>query len=69
MEKFNQMQEIAKLEIRQKITLDGIKLFLDDSLSSLLIRKSGTEPLLRFYIESDSKETLEKIKSFVNANV
>ena len=69
MEKFNQMQEIAGLEIRQKITLDGIKLFLDDSLSSLLIRKSGTEPLLRFYIESDSKETLEKIKSFVNANV
>lgn len=69
MEKFNQMQEIARLEIRQKITLDGIKLFLDDSLSSLLIRKSGTEPLLRFYIESDSKETLEKIKSFVNDNV
>ncbi len=69
MDKFNQMSLIANLEVRQKITLDGIKLFLDDSLTSLLIRKSGTEPLLRFYIESDSKEMLEKIKSFVSANV
>lgn len=68
MEKFNKMQEIAGLEIRQKITLDGIKFFLDDSLTSLLIRKSGTEPLLRFYVESDSNETLEKVKTFVNTN-
>jgi phosphomannomutase len=57
------------LEIRQKITLDGIKLFLDDSLTTLLIRKSGTEPLLRFYIESDTKEYLERVKKFVKMNV
>ena len=69
MEKFNQMQNVADLEIKQKITLDGIKVFLDDGLTSLLIRKSGTEPLLRFYIESDSNEILEKVKAFVKANV
>ncbi|MBR3604428.1 MAG: hypothetical protein IKL52_00175 [Candidatus Gastranaerophilales bacterium] len=69
MEKFNQMQNAADLEIKQKITLDGIKVFLDDGLTSLLIRKSGTEPLLRFYIESDSNEILEKVKAFVKANV
>ena len=39
----------------KKLTIDGTKMFLDDGLTSLLIRKSGTEPLLRFYIESDSK--------------
>ena len=69
MEKFNQMQNVADLEIKQKITLDGIKVFLDDGLTSLLIRKSGTEPLLRFYIESDLNEILEKVKAFVKANV
>ena len=69
MEKFNQMQNAADLEIKQKITLDGIKVFLDDGLTSLLIRKSGTEPLLRFYIESDSNEILETVKAFVKANV
>ena len=40
---------------------DGIKLFLDDGLTSLLIRKSGTEPLLRFYIESNHKDRIEKM--------
>ena len=44
-------------------------MLLDDGLTSILIRKSGTEPLLRFYIESDSKKYLEKIKRFINSNI
>ena len=32
---------------------------------NILIRKSGTEPLLRFYIESENAEKLQKIKSFI----
>lgn len=68
MEKFNSMEKISKFEIKEKLTLDGIKIFLDNGLVSLLIRKSGTEPLLRFYIESDLKEKLEEIKKFVNEN-
>ena len=68
-EKFNQYTKIANFDIKEKLTIDGLKLFLEDGLTSLLIRKSGTEPLLRFYIESCNKEKLEKIKSFVIDNV
>ena len=68
MVKFANMNKIANLEIKDKLTIDGAKLFLDNGLSSLLIRKSGTEPLLRFYIESDKKEKLEEIKKFVQEN-
>lgn len=69
MDKFAEFSEIADLKITQKLTLDGIKLFLDDNLSWILIRKSGTEPLLRFYVESNSKERLEKIKEFIKNNI
>ena len=67
--KFNLLKDIADLKVKDKLTIDGIKLFLDDSLSSLLIRKSGTEPLLRFYIEADSTENLDKIKEFVKEEI
>ncbi len=67
-EKFLKMDNIAGFKIKDKLTIDGTKLFLDNKLSSLLIRKSGTEPLLRFYIESDDKEKLNKIKEFVCSN-
>ena len=68
MSKFNNMVQIADFEIKEKLELDGIKLFLDDKLTSLLIRKSGTEPLLRFYIESNSIDKLNEIKDFVRKN-
>jgi len=69
MVKFANMKNIAGFEIKEKMTLDGVKIFLDNGLTSLLIRKSGTEPLLRFYIESEDGEKLEEIKKFVNENV
>lgn len=64
-EKFAAYNKIADLEVKERLTLDGLKLFLDDKLSSLLIRKSGTEPLLRFYVESNDIKRLENIKEFV----
>ena len=67
--KFNLYKEIAGFKVTEKLTLDGIKLFLDNGLTSLLIRKSGTEPLLRFYIESDNIQKLNAVKEFVNQNV
>ncbi len=67
-EKFSKFSSIAGFEIKEKLTLDGLKLFLNDKLTSLLIRKSGTEPLLRFYIESNNCEILQKIKDFVLKN-
>lgn len=68
MEKFNLMEKISNFEIKEKLTIDGIKIFLENKLTSLLIRKSGTEPLLRFYIESDSLDKLNEVKEFVNKN-
>lgn len=44
-----------KRTIVQAITIDGYKLILDDD-SWLMIRPSGTEPKIRFYVESRSHE-------------
>ena len=41
---------------------DGIKLFLNDG-SSVLVRKSGTEPLVKFYIESVGNNQTEAAKN------
>jgi phosphomannomutase len=62
--------EIAGMKVLRVETLDGIKFFLDnkDCASKvkaaetwLLLRASGTEPLLRVYCESCSVEAVEKI--------
>lgn len=47
---------------------DGLKLYIDDN-TWLLIRPSGTEPLIRLYFEGPSKEKIEKIASDFNAQV
>ena len=41
-------------------TFDGIKIFLQDD-SWLLIRPSGTEPLLRIYAEAGSRLKVKKL--------
>ena len=68
-EKFKNFNKISSLETKEKFELDGIKLFLNNGLTSLLIRKSGTEPLLRFYIESDKISHIDEIKKFINCNI
>ena len=55
----------AHQTIIDKTTIDGVKLHLEDGVSKILIRKSGTEPLLRFYIETDQQSTLSAIKEFI----
>ena len=64
-EKFSQMTDIAGMGIYKKDSKDGIKLYLDDKKTWILVRPSGTEPLLRIYIESDSQEKIDTIKSVV----
>ena len=67
-EKFKKLSCISNFKIMERLELDGQKLFLDDKLSWVLIRKSGTEPLLRFYIESNTIEKLSEIKKFIEQN-
>ncbi len=43
------------LTVKETITLDGIKLVFDDG-SWLMVRPSGTEPKIRFYIEARTVE-------------
>jgi alpha-D-glucose phosphate-specific phosphoglucomutase len=60
----------AGMKVLHKETLDGIKFFLDNPACAekknaaetwLLLRASGTEPLLRVYCESCSPESVEAI--------
>ncbi|MGC9152793.1 MAG: phosphoglucomutase/phosphomannomutase family protein [Vulcanisaeta sp.] len=46
--------------IKRVITIDGIKVIFDDN-SWILIRGSGTEPVIRIYAEAGSRDRLERI--------
>ena len=64
-EKFSQMSKISGMNIIRKDNKDGIKLYLEDNKTWVLVRPSGTEPLLRIYIESSEQNKIDKIISFV----
>ncbi len=64
------VKEFAGMPVEHVETLDGIKFFLDNPEAKtkpsaaktwLLLRASGTEPLLRIYSESCSKESVAKL--------
>jgi len=70
--------DFAGLKVLRVETLDGIKFFLENpdcagkpnaAETWLLLRASGTEPLLRVYCESCSVESVERVlaaaKTFV----
>ena len=59
--KFKEYETIFDYKIVRKNTADGLKLYLEEG-SSVLIRKSGTEPLLRVYFESDKEEKMQKFE-------
>ena len=63
-DKFAQYETIGNYKITNKNTMDGLKLLLDDG-SWILIRKSGTEPLLRIYFESDKEEKITELETIV----
>jgi alpha-D-glucose phosphate-specific phosphoglucomutase len=54
------IDEIAGVKVAKLITIDGYKYLLEDG-SWLLFRFSGTEPLLRIYAESQSREKVKKL--------
>jgi phosphomannomutase len=66
MEKFRQTLKndspdtIAAMKVKNKITIDGDKFILDDN-TWIGFRLSGTEPVVRVYVESDSQTKLNKL--------
>ena len=64
-EKYSSMGEIAGMKISHKDYKDGVKLYLEDGKTWILVRPSGTEPLLRIYIESDNQGKIDSILSYV----
>ena len=60
-EKFSSMDEISGMKIIKKDYKDGVKLYLEDNRTWILVRPSGTEPLLRIYIESVSQQKIDAI--------
>jgi len=62
LEKTRNLKEIEGFRVYNTDTKDGIKHYFDDNSSWILVRASGTEPLLRIYFESDSLEKVERLK-------
>jgi phosphomannomutase len=73
----NGMKQLGKYRVLSSAGLDGIKLFLDAPTNGngaeawVLLRASGTEPLLRVYAEAAAPELVSEIlkdaESFVNS--
>lgn len=61
LEYFKNIKNIGKYEVTDVDLKDGVKLMLNDK-TKILVRPSGTEPLLRIYFETDSLEKLEELK-------
>ncbi|MBE9208571.1 phosphoglucomutase/phosphomannomutase family protein [Nostoc sp. LEGE 06077] len=56
----NPPSEVAGIKVKEAGRKDGIKLYLEDG-SWVLLRPSGTEPLVRVYMETHSPEKLSQI--------
>jgi len=61
LDSFKNLNNVDEYKITSVDLKDGVKLMLGDT-SKILVRPSGTEPLLRIYFESDSIEKLDKLK-------
>ena len=61
---FKNLSKIGDCIITNKDFKDGVKLMLGEK-TKILVRPSGTEPLLRIYFESDSIEKLNTFKQEV----
>ena len=62
-EEYSSLEEIGSYQVISSDKKDGVRYFLDEK-TRVLIRPSGTEPLLRIYFESDSKDKIDELISF-----
>lgn len=56
----NDPEEVAGFKVKKVIRLDGTKCVLEND-AWVLVRFSGTEPVVRFYAEARDEETLQKL--------
>lgn len=62
---FGNIKTFETYEITGIDLKDGVKLMLGSN-TKILVRPSGTEPLLRIYFETDSEEKIQNLKTAVN---
>ncbi len=60
-DRYKKVERIGEFSVTRKNLIDGVKLYLGED-TTILIRPSGTEPLLRIYFESSGREMLESLK-------
>lgn len=65
LEEYKNKTSVGGFKVKNIDTKDGIKLYFDDNTSWMLVRPSGTEPLLRIYFESDSPQKLDELRKTV----
>ncbi|OGH99963.1 MAG: phosphoglucosamine mutase [Candidatus Melainabacteria bacterium GWF2_37_15] len=65
----NPPQQVGNIKITRESKLDGVKFYFEDNNSWMLVRPSGTEPLLRIYFETDSQEKLDTMVKDIQALV
>ena len=58
----------AGLKVVIKLTIDGAKIYFEND-EWLLMRPSGTEPLIRAYAETDSRKKTEALLDAAEAAV
>lgn len=57
--------QVGDLNVSGVKTIDGVKILFSDGNSWMLVRPSGTEPMIRVYLETDSEEKLVMLKKAV----
>ncbi|MBE9234543.1 phosphoglucomutase/phosphomannomutase family protein [Anabaena aphanizomenioides LEGE 00250] len=64
----NPPSEVAGIKVKEVGRKDGIKLYLEEG-SWVLLRPSGTEPLVRVYMETNSPDKLGQIAATMEAEI
>ncbi|BAZ82158.1 phosphoglucomutase/phosphomannomutase family protein [Sphaerospermopsis kisseleviana CS-549] len=64
----NPPSEVAGIKVKEVGRKDGIKLYLEEG-SWVLLRPSGTEPLVRVYMETNSPDKLSQIAATMEAEI
>ena len=58
LQKVKALTALGDLKVSKTDLTDGVKLFFEDGESWILVRPSGTEPLLRIYFETTTQEKM-----------